>query len=193
MVGRRFLGRGGSSNEAVRFAPLEPECKVVQFDQPLSPAELEKAASLMRGRRDVELYVYLNASRDLDFLKYFEDVRRLNVHLYELQDISGFLQVSRLEELNFGNTRRTFSLRFLESLPSLKKLFIVRHRKDIGVVRGLHGLTSLGLSGITLPDLTVIEPLAQLREFFLFLGGTRNLTSLPRLPRLENLSMMRIT
>jgi len=194
MVGRRFLGSARNSIEAVRFAPLEPECKVVQFDQPLSPAELEKAASIMRGRPDVELYVYGNASRDLDFLRYFEHVRRLNLHLYELEDISGFSQVrGHLEDLNFGKTRRTFSLRFLESLPALTKLFIVGHRKDIGVVEGLHGLSSLGLSGITLPDLTVVEPLAHLRDFQLFLGGTRNILGLRLLPQLENLFMMRIT
>jgi internalin A len=193
MVGRRFLGWGGSPDEAERYAPLEPECKVVQFDRPLSPAELEKAASLMRGRPDVELYVYYNASRDLDFLRYFQDVRRLNVQLYELEDISGLSHLRQLEELNFGETRGSFSLRFLESLPSLRKLFIVGHRKDIGAVQGLRELTSLGLSQITLPDLTVVEPLAHLREFFLFLGGTRNLTSLRRLPHLESLSMMRIT
>src|SRR6266403_2065368 len=98
MAHRRFLGSAGSVIDAVRFAPLEPECKVVQFDQPLSPAELEKAATIMRGRPDVELYVYGNASRDLDFLRYFEDVRRLNLHLYELEDISGLSHLKgRLE------------------------------------------------------------------------------------------------
>ena len=194
MVGRRFLGSAGSVIEAIRFAPLEPDCKVVQFDRPLAPAELEKAAALMRGRPGVELYVYGNASRDLDFLRYFEDVRRLNLHLYELEDISGLSHLKgRLEELNFGNTRRNFSLRFLESLPSLTKLFLVGHKKDIGVVQSLHGLSSLGLSGITLPDLTVVEPLAHLRDFQLFLGGTRNILGLRRLPQLENLFMMRIT
>ena len=194
MALRRFLGSAASSIDAVRFAPLEPECKVIQFDQTLSPPELQKAASLVHGRPDVGLYVYGIASRDLDFLRYFEDVRRLNLQLYELEDISGLSHLGgRLEDLNFGNTRRTFSLHFLESLPSLKKLFLVGHRKDIGAVRGLHGLSSLGLSGITLPDLTVVEPLAQLREFFLFLGGTRNLLSLSRLTHLENLFMMRIT
>ena len=89
MVGRRFLGSAGSVIDAVRFAPLEPDCKVVQFDQPLSTTELEKAAALMRGRPDVELYVYGNASRDLDFLRYFGDARRLNAQLYELVDMSG--------------------------------------------------------------------------------------------------------
>src|SRR5258708_38504523 len=132
MAHRRFLGSAGSVIDAVRFAALEPDCKVVQFDRPLSATEMEKAGSILDGRPDVELYVYGNASRDLDFLRYFEDVRRLSVHLYGIEDISGLSHLKgRLEELNFGNTRRTFSLQFLERLPSLRKLFLCRHRKDI--------------------------------------------------------------
>ena len=104
MVGRRFLGSARSSIEAVRFAPLEPECKVVQFDQPLSAAELEKAAAIMRGRPDVELYVYGNASRDLDFLRYFGEVRRLNLHLYELEDISGFYTCGAISKILISET-----------------------------------------------------------------------------------------
>jgi len=41
MAGRRFLGSAGSAIDAVRFAPLEPECKVIQFGQPLSADELQ--------------------------------------------------------------------------------------------------------------------------------------------------------
>jgi len=98
-----------------------------------------------------------------------------------------------LEQFIFGNTRRTFRLRFLDSLPGLSKLFLVGHRKDIAAIQTLKGLGSLGLSGITLPDLTVIEPLAQLRDLSIFLGGTSNLRSLPRRSKLESIFLMRIT
>src|SRR5258708_26821958 len=110
MARRRFLtGSVASSVEAFRFAPLEPECEVIQFDRPLSPPELQKAASIIRGRPDVELYVYGTASRDLDFLRYFDDLRRLSVHVYQLQDISGLSHLSAgLEELVLGDTRRSF-------------------------------------------------------------------------------------
>src|SRR5439155_5202186 len=72
------------------FRPLELDCRVMQFGQPLSPAQLRKAADLIVNRPDVELYVYGKASKDLDFLKYFTTVRRLHVALYDLDDITGF-------------------------------------------------------------------------------------------------------
>jgi hypothetical protein len=195
MARRRFLtGSVANPVDAFRFAPLEPECEVVQFERPLSALELHKAAAIMRGRPDVELYVYGHASRDLDFLRYFEELRRLSLPLYELEDIPGISQLGgRLKELIFGETRRSFSLRFLESLPHLSKLFLVGHRTDIATIQSLQGLSSLGLSKITLSDLRVIEPLAQLRDLSIFLGGTRNLLSLSRLQKLESLFLVRIT
>jgi internalin A len=176
------------------FRPLEPECKVVQFDQPLTPAQLRRAEELVASRPDVELYVYDNASRDLSFLEYFPTLRRLHVALYELEDVAGFSHVAaRLEELTFGRTKRTFSLRFLPVMPQLRSLFLVHHKKDLHVIGGLGGLTKLGLSGITLPDLSVLLPLTALRDVALFLGATTNLALLRRLPALEELWLMRIT
>jgi len=193
MARRRFLTTSVASS-ADRFAPLEPECEVVQFSQPLSPSELQNAAKLMRDRPEVQLYVYGLASRDLNFLRSFENLRRLNLQLYELEDLSGLSHLGGcLEQFTFGPTRQTFRLGFLERLPRLTELFLVRHRKDIAAIQNLRGLHSLGLSCITLPDLTLIEPLAQLRNLSILLGGTRNLSSLPRLPHLESLFLMRIT
>ena len=176
------------------FRPLEPECKVVQINQPLTPEELEKAAAIMRGRPDVELYVYGPVSRNLEFLRYFPGLRRLRLDLYELEEVAGFSHLQGgLEELTFTDTRRTFSLRFLETLPRLTRLFLVKHTKDLPVIQTLSRLDRLGLSGITLPDLAIIEPLTQLRDLSIVLGGTRNLEVLPRLPKLERLFLMRIT
>lgn len=148
----------------------------------------------MRGRPDVELYVYDPASKDLDFLRCFPGLRRLHVSLYALEDIGGFAHLNgALEELTFSGTRKTFSLRFLEGFPRLGKLFLQRHRKDLAAVRRLGQLSSLGLSGITLPDLSLILPLAELRHLSIFLGGTTNLEMLRQLPALESLFLMRIT
>jgi hypothetical protein len=193
---RRFLTTDRKMVETFGdpFRPLEPECKVVQFDRPLKPTELQKAAEILRGRPDVELYVYGNASRDLDFLEYFEGLRRLDLALYELEDIAGFSHLhGGLEELTFGQTRRTFSLRFLATLPQLTRLFLRKHSNDLAAIQTLGRLDRLGLSGITLPDLAIIVPLTKLRDLSIFLGATRNLQLLPRLPELERLFLMRIT
>ena len=148
----------------------------------------------MRDRPDVELYVYGNASRDLDFLGYFEGLRRLHVALYELEDVAGFSHLKGgLEELTFGQTRHKFSLRFLATLPHLTRLFLAKHTKDLTALQTLGRLDKLGLSGITLPDLAPIVPLARLSDLSIFLGGTTNLQLLPRLPRLDRLFLMRIT
>jgi hypothetical protein len=195
-LNRRFLSADPGMIERFGdpFRPLEPECKVVQFDQPLAPTHLRQAGELVVDRPDVQLYVYANASRDLDFLRYFPSLRRLHIALYELEDIAGFAHVAEgLEELTFGQTRRTFSLRFLSAMPNLNNLFLVRHKKDLPVVSGLGNLTNLGLSGITLPDVSVLLPLTALRCLSIFLGGTTNLALLPRLASLDELSLMRIT
>jgi hypothetical protein len=176
------------------FRPLEPNCKVVQFVQPMPAELLRRAADLIVDRPDVQLYVYGRASEDLDFLRYFHGLRRLHLALYELQDIAGFAHLKGgLEELTFGTTKRKFSLRFVEGLPQLEKLFLAGHNKDLPAIGSLARLRRLGLSGITLPDLSLLLPLAKLRELSIFLGGTTNLAMLPRFPELEDLFLMRIT
>lgn len=176
------------------FRPLEPDCRVLQFGQPLTAPQLKRAGRLIAERPDVELYVYGRASHDLDFLQYFKTLHRLHVSLYELDDIAGFSELpSDFKELTFGGTKKNFSLRFLEAMPHLKRLFLVRHRKDLPCIQDLKDLEDLGFSGITLPDLSVLLPLVKLRILNLFLGGTTNLGMLTQLPSLENLWLMRIT
>lgn len=176
------------------YRPLEPECKGIQFDKPLTPSQLQRAGELIAGRPDVELYVYFDASRDLDFLQYFPGLGRLHVALYGLEDIAGFSHVAAgLEGLTFGKTKKTFSLRFLDAMPRLRNLFLVHHKKDLPAVSNLANLTSLGLSGITLPDLGMLVPLTRLSSLSIFLGGTTNLTLLARLASLEELLLMRIS
>jgi hypothetical protein len=134
---RRFLSSdpGMIDRFGDPFQPLEAECKVIQFAQPLTPAQMQQAADLLLERLDVQLYVYGQASRDLSFLSYFPTLRRLHIALYELVEIAGFFHVARsLEELNFGQTMRTFSLRFLAEMPQLKNLFLVRHKRDLPVI-----------------------------------------------------------
>jgi hypothetical protein len=195
MLSRRFLTTDRALIERFGdpFRPLEPECRVVQFDRPLTPPQLEQAGRLVAARPDVELYVYGRASRDLDFLHYFPSAQRLHIALYELDDIAGFSQAPALRELIFGETRKNFSLRFVAGLPRLKKLFLVKRKTDLPALHALAELDELGLSGFTLPDLSVLLPLTRLRRLQLFLGGTGNLAALARLPALYELSLMRIT
>jgi internalin A len=194
-LGRRFLtfDPGVIERFGDPFQPLEPECRVIQFDERLTPSQLERAGRLVADRPDVQLYVYGRVWQDLSFLKYFRTVQRLHIALYELRDAEGIANLPWLRELTFGETRKKFSLRFLEAWPLLGNLFLVGHKTDLSCIRGLTALEHLGLSGYTLPDLSLLLPLVKLREFQLFLGGTRNLAALAQLPALEDLRLMRIT
>jgi internalin A len=194
-LGRRFLTNdpGVIARFGDPFQPLEPECRVIQFDERLSPAQLERAGRLIAERPDVELYVYGRAWRDLSFLKYFKTVQRLHIALFELGDTEGFADAPWLRELTFGETRKNFSLRFVSAWPRLKKLFLVRPKTDLPCIASLTDLEDLGLSGFTLADLSILLPLVKLRKLGLFLGGTRNLSALAQLPKLEDLRLMRIT
>lgn len=176
------------------FRPLEPECKVVQFEQSLTPEELRQAGALVADRPDIELYVYGRAAKDLDFLHYFPAIRDLHLALWELEDIGGLDAVMPgLIRLNFGRTKKKFSLRFLGAGKQLDRLFLVGHKKDLEVVGTLDQLDDLGLSGITLENLSILLPLARLRSFSLFLGSTQDLGLLPQIGALEELWLMRIT
>jgi hypothetical protein len=192
---RRFLtdDPGVTERFGDPYRPLEPDCRVIQFDQALTPQQLEQAGRLIAERPDVELYVYGRVWRDLGFLRYFKPLRRLHIALYQLEDIAGFSQLADLRELTFGETEKKFSLHFVEAWPHLKRLFLVKSKTDLHCIGGLAEMEDFGLSGFTLSDLSLLLPLAKLRKFQLFLGGTRNLAALARLPALEDLWLMRIT
>ena len=131
---RRSLSH--SAHGADPFRPLEPECQVVQFSQPLSESELRRAGALVAGRPDIQLYVYGNASRDLDFLSHFPGLKRLQLALHGLEDASGIANVAgSLEEFRFGPTKKTFSLQFLDAMPALRGLFLAGHKKNLAAVQ----------------------------------------------------------
>ena len=188
---RRSLSRAGQHDDP--FRPLEPECQVLQFDQPLSADELLKAGKLFRSRPDVQLYAYGRASRNLDFLDYFPGLQRLQLALYDLDDVAGLALIAgSLRELRFGPTRKKVSLRFLGTMPCLSALFLAGHKKDIAAIQTAP-ISQLGLSMLTLPDLSVFLPLDKLSDLSIILGGTRNLALLPQFRRLEKLTLMRIS
>lgn len=193
-LGRRFLTNDPGVIERFGdpFQPLESDCRVIQFSEPLTEAQLERAGRLIEGRPEIELYVYGRVWRDLSFLRYFNGLKRFHLALYEVDDISGFAHVPGLAELTFGETRKKFSLRFVEAWPHLKRLFLVKSKTDLHCIHCLVELESLGLSGFTLPDLSLLLPLTRLRKLQLFLGGTRDLKALAQLPALEDLWLMRI-
>jgi hypothetical protein len=142
----------GHAHDLLR--PLEPDCGTVQFATAQTETSLRQMARLMRDRPDVELYVF-GGVKDLEFLKYFENLRRLRLAVWDIEDIGGFAYLGTdFESLVFTKTKKRFSLRFLEMLPGLRSLFLGGHFKDFDVVPDRTGLQSLGLSGVPLGDLS---------------------------------------
>ena len=173
--------------------PLEPECRTVQFSSQQSDETLQRMARLMRDRPDVQLYVF-GGVKDLEFLRYFDNLRRLQLAVWDIEDVSGFTYLGTdFESLTFSKTRKRFSLRFLETLPGLRSLFLQGHTKDLGVVGRLTSLRSIGLSGIPLADLSILVALQELTDVFVGFSKTRDLWALRDLPRLTKLTIIRIT
>lgn len=169
--------------------PLAPECRVVQFAEALSAEDYRRLAELLQARPDVTLRAYGGASiTDLDFLQHFPELRRFSVDglWSSLTDISGlgYLPES-LERLRIGETKKRLSLAPLERFTSLRRLSLEGQTKDLEVVSSLPSITSLTLRSITLPNLSLLLPLRELRALDLKLGGTKDLTLLPEVGRLQ--------
>jgi hypothetical protein len=130
---------------------------------------------------------------DLSFLRHFSFLTGFQADLYELTDINGleFLP-DNLEFLGLGQTKRKLSLKPLARFKILKDLFLEGHTKDFSAICELTELVYLNLRSVTLPDLTPLLPLEQLRSLALRLGGTKDLSLLPNLRDLRYLELWMI-
>jgi internalin A len=137
------------------------------------------------------VYGHYGMDCDLEFLRHFGSLRRFQVDVFDLKDLSPISYLPNdLESLGIGAARkRSHSLRLLERFVSLKKLFLEGHTKDIEVIGQLKAIEDLTLRSITLPNLAILKPLRQLRSLDLKLGGTKDLTLLPQIGKLRYLEL----
>ena len=175
--------------------PLGHE-RVVQFPHPLTDREYRKVAKLVDGQPNVTLRAYGLKFTDLEFLRFFPEVRRFQAdYMSRLESMDGLRHLrDDLESLVLGETKtaRQFSLTFLRGFPHLRRLYLEKHTKDIEAVGELAGLEDLTLRSITLSDLSVLLPLENLLSLDLKLGGTRDLSLLPQIGRLRYLELWQI-
>jgi hypothetical protein len=176
-----------------QLRPLDGRCRVVQFSEPLTDSDFKRVAEFMRDYPTVTFRVYGHYAEgcDLEFLRYFDFLRRFQVDVFNLKDFSGFNYLTHdLEFLGLGQTQgKKHSLRFLERFAPLRELYIEGHQKDIDVIGQLVKLENLTLRSITLPDLSILKPLARLLSFDLKLGGTKDLGLLPGIGKLRYLEV----
>jgi hypothetical protein len=166
---------------------------VVQFTSPLTDDDFRRLADWLRAYPEITLRAYLR-HRDIEFLRFFPFLRRFDVDAaYGLESLDGLrLLPDDLEQLAIGGTRRPLDLSRLERFAGLKSLFLEGQTKRIDVISSLLSLEHLGLRSITLPDLSLLVPLAYLRTLEIKLGGTSDLQLLPRIGRLRYLELWRI-
>jgi hypothetical protein len=178
-----------------KLAPLDARCGLVQFRQLLSDAEFLSLSDFMRGYPSVALRAYGGydgSIRDLEFLRFFPDTRRFSADaLYgQLESLDGLRHLrDDLVSLTIGRTRRQLPLSILGRFTELKRLYLEGQTRGIEVLSGLSTLEDLTLRSITLPDLTLLTPLTNLRALDLKLGGTNNVHLLSSVGRLEYLEL----
>ena len=179
--------------------PLDPGCVVVQFDSLPSEKDLRRVADLMERHPDVPLRVYGGydgSITNLDFLRFFPHLTRFHADALRYRDfdsIDGLRHLpDGLVELSLGRTKKRFSLAPLARFRSLRTLYLEGDPKDIEVISSLTVLNDLTLRSITLPDLSILLPLRQLRSLDIKLGGTRDLGILPELAPLAYLELWMI-
>ncbi len=178
------------------LAPFTSPERIVQFSEELTAKDLQRLSEWLRGQANVTLRVWGDSIRDLEFLRWFPWLRRFTVeHAYHsLTSLDGLRHLPEdAESIGIGQTKKPLDLDILGRFPALRELYLegqTRHIDD--VVASLTQLESLTLRSITLPDLSTLLPLTNLRALDLKLGGTKDLALLPHIGRLEYLELWMI-
>lgn len=160
----------------------------------LTDAEFMRLADAMRRHPHPRLVV-ANARddlTDLEFLRFFPFIRRFAaVVLYQsLHSIDGLRYLSpELESLEVGATKARLDLSVLQRFTGLKRLSLEGQTKGVGAISGLTALEDLTLRSITLPDLSLLLPMSGLLALDIKLGGTKDLTLLPKIGKLRYLEL----
>ena len=103
------------------------------------------------------------------------------------------LQLQKLESLSLGESlKANFDLAPLQSCFNLKKLFVVKHTKNIDLLPGLPVLQSLRLVSIPKKQrLDFVSKIKTLKRLVLILGGRANISEIYH-PNIEELEILRV-
>jgi internalin A len=179
----------------VDFAAPRPELRTVQFKSLPDDTSLARLAEFLTEHPELGLRVfagYDGSITDLEFLRFFSGVQRVSIDLryHALTSAEGLRYLSdELEELGLGATRRRLDLAPLARFTRLRRLGLEGHTKNIDVLSGITSLEDLTLRSITLPDLSLLSPLRNLRSLAIKLGGTKDLRPISEVGRLEYLEI----
>ncbi|WP_052723640.1 leucine-rich repeat domain-containing protein [Paenibacillus wulumuqiensis] len=194
--------------------------RTIQFAEALEPDSWKLLNThLLAVRQDVLLRIYgfYDSVCNLEFLKWLPELRRLSLECEgEVRNLDALNTLGRLDHLQLSLIRLT-KLDILEQVPStlthlhigrttsrkpdlqvlarfhqLHSLYIDGHHKHLEVISGLSRLQQLTLQSITVPDLEMLQPLHELRQLTIRLGGIRNLNALTDNDSIEYLQLSQI-
>jgi Leucine-rich repeat (LRR) protein len=175
------------------WRPMHEACDRLCLQKPKADGEMRQLAELWGGRSDIELRLLGNAAQDLDFLSYFPGLRRLNVQTPIIKNIDGLRHVAdSLTEFTLANTRVRISLGPIADCKGLKSLHLQRQKTDFAKLSSLAGLNYLGLSGVSLHDLSALLPFEQLQSMFMGFCKPLDLGLLGHFAKLEALHLLKI-
>jgi hypothetical protein len=174
-----------------------PPPTLVQFAGGAAPSPRDHArlGAFLADRPDTVLRLYgAHLAGDLDLLRHYSGVARIIVDVPGTPSFDGLRHLRPdLTSLTLGSTdRRRLSLAPLPHFTALRELALVGHQRDLEVVAGLGTLKRLSLISVTLPGLDVFRPLRNLRALELKLGGTKDLSALAHIGRLQYLEVWRV-
>ncbi len=217
----RFEVTDSISDALLKALVADKRVETLQVSAPLKPATWDRLNERVFARRpDIELRVYgfYNATCDLSFIPRMTHVRRcrlepdgkikgldhiatlvrpesLSVHIFGLQSFEFLDEIDgeNLRELQLGRTKsKKPSLAHLARFKDLRSVSLVGQQKDIEVISDLQRLESVWFSGITLRGLDLLRPLKRLKSLGMILGGTKNLSALQGMSRLEQLELIHV-
>jgi len=177
------------SREAAEAAlPLLRNETAVRLRERLTDEGYRRVAELLEGRPDVGLWVD-DQGEDLELLRWFPGLRRLQARSLRLRSIEGVVATPSLDVVELGDTLRPVSLAPIAVLRRLSALYVNGTWRHPEVISGLTGLETLAIGTI---DLELLLPLTGLRRFTSGLGSIHHWERLPEVGRLERLELYRL-
>jgi hypothetical protein len=184
------VGRYRKIERATRdeLAPLQDDETWVRVWTEMPDQAWQTIASWFADRPDLRLTIEWGA--DLEMLRFFTGLRRLDASSLRLRSLEGLRHVAgTLEELGVGDTVSRISLRPVEVLDRLRVLSVNGTWSDIDTIGRMIGLRDLGIGSI---DLELLRPLEQLERLHSGLGTVSSLELLPEIGRISLIDFCRL-
>jgi hypothetical protein len=133
-----------------------------------------------------------NKDYDLNFLKFYKDVKAIRIYLPGVTDIKPILHLAdSLENLQLGELKdKKISFDLLGEFSNLNYLSVVRQPKGLESIKRLSKLTELALTGYSVEKLTFLNELKNLRRLHIGFGTSKSIDTINKLENLEELDIL---